>query len=81
MFFYYKLNCNKFKSNNVKVKLLLKSLRRLKKLILYKNIKIFEYAINDIDNCKNYKLYFYVNFEKHVHIKSLKNKNVYVKNK
>ena len=54
-----------------------RSIRKLKRLILYKNIKNFEYAINDVKNCKNYKLYFYVNFEKHVHIKNLKNKYVY----
>ena len=52
-------------------------MRKLKRLILYKNIKIFEYAINGVKNCKNYKFYFYVNFEKHVHIESLKNKYVY----
>ena len=56
---------------------MLKLIRKLKKLILYKNIKIFEYAINDVENCKNYKLYFYINFEKHVHIEILKNKYVY----
>ena len=56
---------------------MLKSIRKLKKLMLYKNIKIFEYAINDVENCENYKLYFYVNLEKHVHIKDLKNKYVY----
>ena len=52
-------------------------IRRLKRLMLYKNIKIFEYAINDVENCENHKLYFYVNLEKHVHIKDLKNKYVY----
>ena len=51
--------------------------RRLERLILYKNIKVFGYAINDVENCKNYKLYLYINFEKHVHIESLKNKYVY----
>ena len=56
---------------------MLKSIRKLKKLMLYKNIKIFEYAINNVKNCKNYKFYFYVNFEKHVYIKSLKNKYIY----
>ena len=45
--------------------------------VLYKNIKIFENAINDVENYKNYKFHFYVNFEKHVHIKNLKNKYVY----
>ena len=54
-----------------------RSIRKLKRLMLYKDIKIFEYAINDAENCKNYKFYFYVNFEKHVHIKDLKNKYVY----
>ena len=56
---------------------MLKSIRKLKRLILYKNIKIFEYTINDVENCENYKLYLYVNLEKHVHIKGLKNKYVY----
>ena len=56
---------------------MLKLIRKLKKLILYKNIKIFEYAINDVENCKNYKFYLYVNLEKHVHIENLKNKYVY----
>ena len=56
---------------------MLKSARRLKKLMLYKNIKIFEYAVNDVENCKNYKLYFHVNLEKHVHIENLRNKYVY----
>ena len=54
-----------------------KSMRKLKRLMLYKNIKIFEYAINDVEDCKNYKLYLYVNLEKHVHIENLKNKYVY----
>ena len=54
-----------------------RSIRRLKKLMLYINMKIFEYAINDVENCENYKLHFYVNFEKHVHIENLKNKYVY----
>ena len=52
-------------------------MRKLKKLMLYKNIKVFEYAINDVESCENYKLHFYVNFEKHVHIEDLKNKYVY----
>ena len=56
---------------------MLKSIRKLKRLILYKNIKIFGYAINGVENCKNYKLHLYVNFEKHVYIKDLKNKYVY----
>ena len=51
--------------------------RRLERLMLYKNIKVFEYAINDVESCENYKLYFYVNLEKHVHIENLKNKYVY----
>ena len=54
-----------------------RSMRRLKKLILYKNIKVFEYAINDVEDYKNYKLYLYVNFEKHIHTENLKNKYVY----
>ena len=54
-----------------------RSIRKLRKLMLYKNIKIFEYAINGVENCKNYKLYFYVNFEKHVHIEDLKSEYVY----
>ena len=52
-------------------------IRRLERLMLNKNIKIFEYAANDIKSCKNYKLHFYVNLEKHVHIEDLKNKYVY----
>ena len=52
-------------------------MRRLRRLMLYKNIKVFEYAINDVENCENYKLYLYVNLEEHVHIKDLKNKYVY----
>ena len=47
---------------------MLKLIQKLKKLMLYKNIKVFEYAINDVENCKNYKFYFYVNFKKHVYI-------------
>ena len=54
-----------------------KLIRKLKKLILYKNMKIFEYAINDVENCENYKLHFYVNFKKHVHTENLKNKYAY----
>ena len=54
-----------------------KSIRRLKRLILYKNIKIFEYATNDAENCENYKFHFYVSLKKHVHIKGLKNKYAY----
>ena len=56
---------------------ILKSIRRLRRLMLYKNIKIFGYAINGVEDCENYKFYFYVNFEKHVHIENLKNKYVY----
>ena len=51
--------------------------RRLKRLILYKNIKVFEYAINGAKSCENYKFHLYVNLEKHVHIEDLKNKYVY----
>ena len=54
-----------------------KPIRRLKKLILYKNIKIFGYATNDAESCENYKLYLYVNLEEHVYIKGLKNKYAY----
>ena len=54
-----------------------RSIRKLKKLMLYKNMKIFGYAINDVKNCENYKFYLYVNLEKHVHIKDLKNKYAY----
>ena len=57
--------------------IMLKSIRKLKRLMLYKNIKIFEYAINGVEDCKNYEFYFYVNFEKHVYIESLKNKYAY----
>ena len=57
--------------------IMLKSIRKLRKLMLYKNIKIFEYAINDVENYKNYKFHFYVNLKKHVHIENLKNKYVY----
>ena len=56
---------------------MLKSIRKLKRLMLYKNMKIFEYAINDIENCENYEFYFYVSFERYVYIESLKNKYVY----
>ena len=56
---------------------MLKSTRRLKKLMLYKNIKIFGYAINDVENCENYEFHFYVNFKEHVHIEDLKNKYAY----
>ena len=56
---------------------MLRSVRKLKKLVLYKNIKVFGYAVNDVENCENYKLYLYVNLEKHVHIEDLKNKYVY----
>ena len=54
-----------------------KPIRKLRKLMLYKNIKIFGYAINGVEDYKNYKLYFHVSFEKHVHIENLKNKYVY----
>ena len=54
-----------------------KSIRRLERLMLYKDIKIFEYATNGVENCENYKLYFYVNLEKHVHTENLKNKYIY----
>ena len=52
-------------------------MRKLRKLMLYKNIKVFEYAINGVEGCENYKLYLYVNLEKHVYIKDLKDKYVY----
>ena len=54
-----------------------KSTRRLERLVLYKNIKIFEYAINGAEDCENYEFYLYVNLEKHVHIEGLKNKYAY----
>ena len=53
---------------------MLKSMRKLKRLMLYKNIKVFGYTINDVENCENYKFYLYVNLERHVHIEDLKNK-------
>ena len=56
---------------------MLRSIRKLERLMLYKNIKVFGYTINDVENCKNYKFYLYVNFEKHVHIESLRNKYAY----
>ena len=56
---------------------MLRSVRKLKRLILYKNMKVFEYAVNDVKDCKNYELHLHVNFEKHIHIKSLKNKYAY----
>ena len=52
-------------------------MRRLKRLILYKNMKVFEYAANGVENCENYKFHFHVNFEKHVHIKDLKSEYAY----
>ena len=52
-------------------------MRKLKRLMLYKNMKIFEYAINDVEDCKNHKLYLYVNLEEHVHIENLKNEYTY----
>ena len=54
-----------------------RSIRKLKRLMLYKNVKVFGYAINDVENCKNYKFYLYINLERHVHIEGLKNKYVY----
>ena len=54
-----------------------KPIRKLEKLMLYKNMKIFEYATNGVENCENYKFHFYVNLEKHVHIEDLRNKYVY----
>ena len=51
--------------------------RRLKRLMLYKNMKIFGYAANDVEDCENYKLHLYVNLKKHVHIEGLKSEYVY----
>ena len=56
---------------------MLRSMRRLEKLMLYKNMKVFGYAVNGVENYKNYELYLYVGFEEHVHIEGLKNKYVY----
>ena len=56
---------------------MLRSMRKLKRLILYKNIKIFEYAVNGVRNCENYKLHLHVNLKKHVHIENLKSEYVY----
>ena len=56
---------------------MLKSVRRLGRLMLYKNIKVFGYATNGVGNCKNHKFHFYVNLEKHVHIEDLKDKYIY----
>ena len=56
---------------------MLKSMRKLEKLVLYKNIKVFEYAVNDVESCENYKLYLYVSLEKHVHTEDLRNKYAY----
>ena len=52
-------------------------MRKLEKLILYKNMKVFGYAINGVENCKNHKLHLHVNLKKHIHIKNLKNKYIY----
>ena len=54
-----------------------KPMRKLEKLVLYKDMKVFGYAANDVENCKNHKLHFHVNLEKHVHIEDLKNKYAY----
>ena len=51
--------------------------RRLEKLILYKNIKVFGYAINGAESCENYKLHLYVSLEGYVHIENLRNKYAY----
>ena len=52
-------------------------MRRLEKLMLYKDMKVFGYAANDVEDCENYKLHFYVNLKKHVHTEDLKNKYAY----
>ena len=54
-----------------------RSARRLRRLMLYKNMKIFEYAVNGAENCENYKLYFYVSLEEHVHIEDLRGEYAY----
>ena len=51
--------------------------RRLERLMLYKNIKIFGYAVNGAEGCENYKLHLYVSLGKYVHIEGLKDKYVY----
>ena len=52
-------------------------MRRLERLVLYKDMKVFGYAINGVENCGNYELHLYVNFEKHVHIEDLKSGYAY----
>ena len=51
--------------------------RRLERLMLYKNMKVFGYAINGAENCENYKLHLHVNLGEHVHTEGLKNKYAY----
>ena len=53
------------------------STRRLERLMLYKNMKVFEYAVNGAEGCENYELYFYVDFEEHVHIENLRSEYAY----
>ena len=51
--------------------------RRLGRLVLYKNMKVFEYAANGAEGCENHKLHLHVNLEKHVHIEGLRDKYAY----
>ena len=51
--------------------------RRLGRLVLYKDMKVFGYAVNGAGSCENHELHLHVGLKKHVHTKSLKNKYVY----
>ena len=52
-------------------------MRRLERLVLYKDIKVFGYATNGAEDCENHKLHLHVGLEKHVHTENLKDKYAY----
>ena len=46
--------------------------RRLGRLVLYKDMKIFGYAANGVEGCENHELHLHVGFERHVHTEGLR---------
>ena len=51
--------------------------RRLGRLVLYKDMKVFGYAANGAEGCENHKLHLHVDLEGHVHIEDLKSEYAY----
>ena len=53
-------------------RLMSRSVRRLERLVLYKDMKIFGYAANGAGGCGNHELHLHVGLGGHVHTEGLR---------